>query len=70
MSPLESTTRVLEEAGISYTQEHGKRHYKVRFTVRGRACLLVVSGSPGDHRAALNARQLARRKIREALESN
>lgn len=69
MSPLESTLRVLDDAGIPYTLDQGKRHHKVRFTVRGVQCLLTVSCSTSDHRAAQNARQLARREIRRALES-
>lgn len=68
MSPLESTERVLQEAGITYTVENGKRHHKVRFTVRGVSCMVTVSRSASDHRAALNARLTARREIRRALE--
>lgn len=68
MSPLESTERALQEAGIAYTIDQGKRHHKVRFTVRGVACMVTVSRSASDHRAALNARLTVRRVIRGALE--
>ena len=34
---LEATKRELEGAGIAYTVELGRRHYKVRFIVRGEA---------------------------------
>ena len=68
MSPIESTERALCEAGISYTVENAKRHYKVRFTVRGVGCMVTVSRSTSDHRAALNARMIVRRVIRRALE--
>ncbi|APL99324.1 hypothetical protein [Bordetella phage FP1] len=64
---LEATKRELEEAGIKYTVESGKRHYKVRFTVRGRGCLVTCSRTSSDHRAALNARLQVRREIRKAL---
>ncbi|MDX9698601.1 MAG: hypothetical protein RBT55_03425 [Rhodocyclaceae bacterium] len=66
---LEATQRELEEAGIRYTVENGKRHYKVRFTVRGKSCMVTCSRSSSDHRAALNARLQVRREIRRALES-
>lgn len=66
--PLESTCRELDEAGIPYTLEAGKRHTKVRFTVRDQACLVTCSRTASDHRAALNARLLVRRTIRRALE--
>lgn len=65
--PLEATQRVLDQAGIAYVVERAKRHFKVRFTIRGEACLLIVSGTSSDHRAAKNARQLALRTIRRAL---
>jgi len=64
---LEATKRELEEAGIKYTVESGKRHYKVRFTVRGRGCMVTCSRTSSDHRAALNARLQVRREIRKAL---
>lgn len=69
MNPLESTLKELEQAGIAYVLEHGKRHYKVRFVVRGENCIVVVSGNSktSDHRAALNARLTVRRIIRRAL---
>ena len=67
MSPLESTERVLKEAGIAYTVEDGKRHHQVRFTVRGVRCLVTVSRSASDHRAALNARATVRREILRAM---
>ena len=66
MSPLEVTCAELDAAGIRYRVEPGK-HYKVRFTVCGRGCLVVVSRTTGDHRAARNARQAVRRTIREAM---
>lgn len=69
MSPLEATIAELDAAGIRYRVEAGK-HYKVRFTVRSRACLVVVSRSSGDRRASLNARHTVRRAIREAVESS
>lgn len=65
---LEATTRELEAAGIAFTVERGKRHYKVRFTVRGKALMVTCSRSASDHRAALNARLQVRREIRRALE--
>lgn len=66
---LEATKRELDEAGIPYTVKLGKRHYKVRFTVRGRRCCVVCSRTSSDHRAALNARLTVRREIRRALET-
>jgi hypothetical protein len=65
---LEATKRELEGAGIAFTVEKNKRHYKVRFTVRGKGCLVVCSRTASDHRAALNARLQVRREIRRALE--
>jgi len=68
MTPLESTCRELRESGIPYTvDDSGKRHTKVRFTVRGRTWMVVVSRSASDHRAALNARLTVRREIRRAI---
>ena len=65
---LEATKRELEAAGIAFSVELGKRHYKVRFQVRGKSCMVTCSRSSSDHRAALNARLQVRREIRRALE--
>lgn len=65
---LEATKRELEEAGIAYTVEQGRRHYKVRFTVRGQQLMVTCSRTSSDHRAAINARLHVRREIRRALE--
>ena len=65
---LEATKRELEGAGIAYTVERGKRHYKVRFIVRGKPLMVTCSRTASDHRAALNARLQVRREIRRALE--
>lgn len=67
MNPLDATKRELEEAGIEYEVENGKRHHKVRFTVRGRKCMVTCSCSSSDHRASLNARLQVRREIRKAI---
>lgn len=67
---LEATQRELEEAGIKYTVENGKRHYKVRFTVMGQHCMVTCSRTSSDHRAALNARLQVRREIRRAMAKN
>lgn len=64
---LEATKRELEGAGIAYTVEQGRKHYKVRFTVRGQGCMVTCSRTSSDHRAALNARLQVRREIRKAL---
>lgn len=64
---LEATKRELEEAGIRYEVVVGRRHYQVRFTVRGRGCLVTCSRTASDYRAALNARLQVRRVIRKAL---
>jgi len=64
---LEATKRELAEAGIAYRVENGKRHYKVRFTVCGKACMVTCSRSASDHRAILNARLQVRREIRTAM---
>lgn len=64
---LEATKRELDEAGIPYKVKLGKRHYKVRFRVRGKDCCVVCSRTSSDHRAALNARLTVRREIRRAL---
>ena len=66
---LEATKRELEGAGIAYTVERGRRHYKVRFTVRGKPLMVTCSRTASDRRAALNARLLVRREIRSALEA-
>lgn len=65
---LEATKRELEAAGIAFSVELGKRHYKVRFQVRGKPCMVTCSRTSSDHRAALNARLQVRREIRRALE--
>ena len=65
---LEATKLELEGAGIAYTVELGRRHYKVRFTVMGKQLMVTCSRTPSDRRAALNARLLVRREIRRALE--
>ena len=65
---LEATKRELEGAGIAYTVELGRRHYKVRFIVRGKPLMVTCSRMASDHRAAMNARLLVRREIRLALE--
>lgn len=65
---LDATTRELDAAGIPYTVEQGRRHYKVRFTVRGRPRMITCSSTASDHRASLNARLQVRREIRRALE--
>ena len=64
---LEATVKELKEAGIAHTVEKGRRHYKVRFVVRGKSCRVTCSVSSSDHRAALNARLQVRREIRMAL---
>lgn len=64
---LDATVKELKEAGIVYTVEKGRRHYKVRFVVRGKPCMVTCSVSSSDHRAALNARLQVRREIRKAL---
>lgn len=68
-TPLEVTHAELDASGIEYSTERGKRHWKVRFTVAGTKCLVTVSGSTSDHRAALNARLTVRREIRRALDA-
>lgn len=67
MSPLESTLRVLNEAGISYLVVRRKKHNQVLFTVRGKNLRVTCSRTTSDHRAALNARLLVQRMIREAI---
>lgn len=67
MTPLEATEQELKAAGIAYEVENGKRHVLVRFTVRGRKCMVTCSRSASDHRASLNARHEVRRAIRLAL---
>lgn len=65
---LDATVKELKEAGIVHTVEKGRRHYKVRFVVRGKPCMVTCSvSSSSDHRAALNARLQVRREIRKAL---
>ncbi len=64
---LDATVKELKEAGIVHTVEKGRRHYKVRFVVRGKSCMVTCSVSSSDHRAALNARLQVRREIRMAL---
>lgn len=68
-TPLEATKQELDAAGITYTVVPGKRHDKVRFTVRGQGCIVTCSRSTSDHRASLNARLLVRRTIRRVLEA-
>lgn len=68
-TPLEATKRELEAAGIAFSVEDSGRHYKVRFTVRGQLLTVVCSRTTSDRRAALNARLLVRRTIRQALSS-
>jgi hypothetical protein len=67
-STLTAAVNELEAAGITYTVSRKRKHYKLHFKVRGQLCLVVVSASASDHRAALNARQDVRRAIRRAID--
>lgn len=64
---LKATEKELKEAGIRYQVVLRKRHYKVRFIVRGVRCMVVCSKSDSDHRAVLNAKLEVRRRIRAAI---
>lgn len=67
---LKATEKELNEAGITFEVVSAKRHYKVRFVVKGVKCQVVCSRTSSDHRAAVNARLEVRRRIRRALEDN
>ena len=62
MSTLSVTTDELDRAGIIYSVENGKRHFKVKAQGLG---LIVCSVSCSDHRGEVKARSLVRRLIRE-----
>lgn len=53
--------------GLDHEVEHGGKHPKVRFFVKGRRYTYVVPGSTSDYRSALNCRAGIRRLIRQAL---
>jgi hypothetical protein len=65
---LKATIDVLREHDIKPVVKPGGKHLKVNFELDGRPRTLVVSASPSDRNAALNARSVARRVLREPVD--
>lgn len=62
---LDATLEVLREAGISPTVKQN-RHLKIEFEHGGKPRTIIVSATPSDRRAALEARTVARRVFARA----
>jgi len=54
----------LDEAGIPWQVELGKRHHKLLYEIEGKVWTMTVSNSPSDKRSALNFRSQVRNSIR------
>jgi hypothetical protein len=54
----------LDDAGIPWQIEFGKRHHKLLYEVDGKVWTMTVSNSPSDKRSALNFRSQVRNSIR------
>jgi hypothetical protein len=54
----------LDDAGIPWQIELGRKHHKLLYEVDGKGWTMTVSGSPSDRRAALNFRKQVRNSIR------
>jgi hypothetical protein len=54
----------LDDAGIPWQIEFGRKHHKLLYVVDGKVLSMGVSGSPSDRRAALNFRKQVRNSIR------
>jgi hypothetical protein len=54
----------LDDAGIPWQIEFGKRHHKMLYEIDGKVWTLIVASSPSDKRAALNFRSQVRNSIR------
>jgi hypothetical protein len=54
----------LDDAGIPWQVEFGKRHHKLLYEVEGKVWMMTVSNSPSDRRSALNFRSQVRNSIR------
>lgn len=64
-----AVTEELTRHGIPFVVQPGGRHWRVIATINGVEKAIIVSGSPSDVRAGLNAKTRARRIIR-ALQSS
>jgi hypothetical protein len=54
---------VLDQMGIVYTFEQGKKHTKVWLEKDGKKAMMVISASPSDRRSLMAAKSLARRLV-------
>ena len=54
----------LDDAGIPWQIEFGRKHHKLLYEVDGKVITMTVSGSPSDRRASLNFRKQVRNSIR------
>jgi hypothetical protein len=54
----------LDDAGIPWEIEFGKRHHKLLYEIEGKVWTMTVSASPSDKRSALNFRSQVRNSIK------
>lgn len=55
--------QVLDELGITYTFQMGRKHTKVWIEKNGKKGLLTISASPSDRRSLLQVRTHAKRLV-------
>lgn len=66
LSEAQIAGAVLEKAGIPYTVQIGRKHYKVKWEVDGKHFSYACAKSASDWRASENCRCAVRRILRAA----